>query len=215
MTSDRGVALVIVLIALVTCSALGLGLVLSTTTERLAGANYAESVHTANAAEAALQLAVHELGRVADWNGVLAGALQSGFVEGGAPVDLTALTNELTCGRATDCTDTRRRISSAERPWGANNPAWRVFLRAPLSRFLHLPARSADTYIVAWVGDDARETDGDPLRDGVAGAGGNVVRIRAEAFGPTGARHAIEADVIRQPAGIHVQSWRAGAGVIP
>ena len=215
MTANRGIALVIVLLAVAVCSALGLGLVLTTTSERLAGANYAESVHTGNAAEAALQVAAHELGRAADWNAVLAGAVQSRFVEGTPPVDLTSLTSELTCGRVGGCSETRRRTSSSERPWGANNPEWRVFLRAPAKRFLHLPGASADTYIVAWVGDDARETDGDPSRDGNPGAGGNVVRVRAEAFGPTGARHAIEADVIRQPAGIRVQSWRAGAGVIP
>jgi hypothetical protein len=215
MTSARGIALVIVLLALAVCSALGLGLVLTTTSERLAGANYAESVHTANAAEAGLQLAAHELDLIGDWNAVLAGVTASRFIEGIPPVDLPALTDGLTCGRASGCTDARRRASTEERPWGANNPVWRVFLRAPLSRFLTLPWTSADTYIVAWVGDDARETDDDPSRDGGVGAGGNVVRVRAEAFGRTGARHAIEADVIRQPTGIRVQSWRVRAGVIP
>jgi hypothetical protein len=81
--------------------------------------------------------------------------------------------------------------------------------------FVNLPLRSADMYIVAWVGDDARETDGDPLRDGAAGQGRDIVRVRAEAFGPRGARHAVEADVIRQPAGIRVQSWRVRTGGIP
>jgi hypothetical protein len=216
MTSARGIALVIVLIALAVCSALGLGLVLVTTGERLATANYAEALQTANAADAALQLAVHELDAIGDWDDVLSGAVASRYVEGVAPVDLAALTNELTCGRPASCTDARRRTSTRESPWAANNPAWRVFLRAPLSSLVNIPAGSADMYIVAWVGDDARETDDDPLRDGGAGgAGGNVVRVRAEAFGRTGARHAIEADVIRQPAGIRVQSWRVRAGVNP
>jgi hypothetical protein len=214
MTAVRGIALVIVLIALAVCSALGLGLVLTTTSERLADANYEEILQTSNAAEAALQLAAHELGRVADWNAVLAGLETSRFVEGTPPIDLLPLTHELTCGRTGDCTDARRRASTGERQWGDNNPVWRVFLRAPLSRFLNLTPASADTYIVAWVGDDARETDGDPLRDG-GGGGANVVRVRAEAFGPTGARQAIEADVIRQPLGIRVQSWRVRAGVVP
>jgi hypothetical protein len=189
--------------------------VLTTTNDRLAAANYVESVHTANAAEAALELAARELGLVADWNTVLAGSVQSRFIEGAPPVDLTALSNELTCGRTSDCTEAGRRSSTAERPWAGNNPVWRVFIRAPLSRFLNLPGLSADTYIVVWVGDDARETDDDPSRDGGPGAGGNVVRVRAEAFGRTGARHAIEADVIRHPTGIRVQSWRLRAGVIP
>lgn len=215
MTSDRGIALVIVLIALALASALGLGLVLTTTSERLAASNYAEAVHTANAADLALQVAAHELSALADWNAILGGGVQSRFIEGVAPVDLAALTNDLTCGRPDGCTDARRRASTEERPWGANNPVWQVFLRAPLARFLNLEGLSSDTYIVVWVGDDARETDDDPLRDGSTNAGGNVVRLRAEAFGRTGARSAIEADVIRDPAGIHVQSWRLRAGVVP
>src|SRR5918995_776765 len=109
MTSARGIALVIVLIALAVCSALGLGLVLVTTGERLATANYAEALQTANAADAALQLAVHELDAIGDWDDVLSGAVASRYVEGVAPVDLAALTNELTCGRPASCTDARRR----------------------------------------------------------------------------------------------------------
>ena len=214
MTAHRGIALVIVLIALAMCSALGLGLVLTTTSDRLAAANYEESVHAANAADAALQMAARELNLIADWNTVLAGSVQSRFFEGTPPVDLASMTNELTCGQATDCTDLRRRASTAERPWGANNPVWQVFLRAPLGKFLNLRGVSADTYIVVWVGDDARETDDDPRRDGSPATGGSVVRVRAEAFGPNGGRHAIEADVIRHGTGIRVQSWRVRAGVI-
>jgi hypothetical protein len=215
MTQDRGVALVIVLLAISVASTLGLGLVVATTMERLAGANYTETVHTTNAADAALEVAAHELGALADWNAVLAGGIQSRFVEGAAPIDLTRLTNDLICGRPAGCTEAQRSVSTKERPWGANNPAWKVFLRAPLSRFLNLQGVSSDTYIVVWVGDDARETDDDPLRDGSTEAGGNVVRLRAEAFGRTGARRAVEADVVRHATGIHVQSWRLGAGVVP
>jgi hypothetical protein len=216
MSGARGVGVVIVLIALAVASGLAMGLLLATTSERLAGANYGESIETANAAEAALHVAALELGRIADWDAVLSGAVPSRFVTGAVPVDLAALTNELTCGRTFGCTEARRRASSSERPWGDNNPAWRVFLRAPLSTFLNLPPTSSDTYIVAWVGDDARETDGDPLRDGgAAGRGRDAVRVRAEAFGRTGARQAIEADVIRQPAGIRVQSWRVRTDQIP
>jgi Tfp pilus assembly protein PilX len=216
MRSDRGIALVLVLITLAVCSALGLGLVLTTTSERLAGANYSESLHVSNAADAALHVAARELGRIADWDAVLAGGIQSPFMAGASPVDLAALTNELTCGRSAGCTEAERRRSTGDRPWGDNNPRWQVFLRSPLSAFLHIPHASADMYIVAWVGDDARERDGDPGRDGAALSDGrNVVRVLAEAFGPTGARHAVEADVVRQPAGIRVQSWRVRAGLIP
>jgi hypothetical protein len=215
VTSNRGVALVIVLVALAVCSALGLGLVLATLSERFANANYSESVHAANAAAAAVHLAARELSLVSDWDPVLTGTQQSRFMEGAVPADLAAVTNELTCGRSSSCSDLDRRASTTARPWGANNPVWRVFLRAPLATFLTIPAASADMYVVVWVGDDARETDADPLHDGGGGDGRDAVRVHAEAFGRTGTRRGVEADVIRQTAGIRVQSWRVRTPPIP
>ena len=215
MTSNRGVALVMVLVALAVCSALGLGLVLATLSERFANANYSESIHAANAAEAAIHVAVRELSLISDWDSVLGGTQQSRFVEGTPPADLAVVTNELTCGRASSCTDLERRASTSARPWGANNPVWQVFLRAPLATFLTIPAASADMYLVVWVGDDARETDADPLHDGGAGEGRNAVRVHAEAFGRTGTRRGAEADVVRQSAGIRVQSWRVRTPSVP
>ena len=72
---------------------------------------------------------------------------------------------------------------------GRQQPCLQVFLRAPLSMFLNIPAASADMHVVVWVGDDARETDDDPFRDGGGGAGDGrgAVRVHAEAFGRTGA----------------------------
>jgi hypothetical protein len=216
MRSSRGVALVIVLIALAVFSALGLGLVLSTTSERMASANHEASVHAGNAADAGLQLAVRELAAIADWEAVLRGTQQSRFVSGVPPVDLDVVTNQLTCGRSTPCTEALRQTSTSDRPWGSNNPVWQVFLRAPLAPLLNIPAASADMYIVVWIGDDAREMDSDPLTDAVAGTTGHgVVRAHAEVFTARGGRRAVEADLVRQPAGIRVQSWRDRSGAIP
>jgi hypothetical protein len=62
-------------------------------------------------------------------------------------------------------------------------------------------------YVVAWVADDPSEEDGDPTRDGGASippatgdrrlAGAGILLVRAEAFGPSGARRALEATVAR------------------
>jgi hypothetical protein len=212
-----GIALIVVLIAMAVFSALGLGLILTTATDRFAGANYEDRVHAANAADAALELTIRELAAVDEWDLVLSGARTSRFVQGTAPVDLGAITNHLTCGGPSSCTDAQRQLSTADRPWGANNPAWQVFLRAPLSTFVNIPAVSADMYIVVWVGDDARETDADPLVDGGGpnDEGRGVVRARAEVFTRGETRYASEADLIRQATGIRVQSWRAESAAVP
>jgi hypothetical protein len=57
-------------------------------------------------------------------------------------------------------------------------------------------------YVVAFVGDDPSENDGDPARDGFSLAGNpnpgtGIVRIRAEAFGPRNAHKVIGATVAR------------------
>ena len=57
---------------------------------------------------------------------------------------------------------------------------------------LHAIDRRDQVREVVLVGDDASETDGDPLRDGVPPSpGAGVVELRAQAFGPRGARRTI------------------------
>jgi PilX N-terminal len=235
-SQQRGVALIITLIALAVFSALGLVLVLTTTTERLTTGNYNDSIDAVDAAEAALELAARELAGIDDWNAVLAGTRQSRLTDG-APsgprslpplaIDLTALTSQLTCGSRSSCTDAAIRTSTAERPWGDNNPRWQPFVYGPLAAFTDVPDVFRGAYVVVWIGDDARETDGDPLVDGGGPAqeGRHVVRARAAAFVRGGSRRAIEADFVRPceimsgaivcRSGVHVQSWRVSRGSIP
>jgi hypothetical protein len=233
---QRGIALVMTLITLAVFSALGLGLLLATSAERLTAANHSDAVHALNAAEAGLELAARELSLIVDWNRVLAGLQQSRLTDG-APsglrtagsvsLDLTALTNQVTCETSAACSDPRVRANTRERPWGPNNPRWQPFLYGTLSSLTSVPLVTPDSYIVVWIGDDAREGDGNVLvDDGVrSGEGLEVVRARAEAFAPGGARRVIEADLIRPcqnlasirmcGPGIRVQSWRARAVSIP
>ena len=56
-------------------------------------------------------------------------------------------------------------------------------------------------YLVAWVGDDPYEHDGDPLRDGT-GAGRGRLALRVRAYGGQGARRDIDVilgDIPRHP----------------
>jgi hypothetical protein len=236
MMQSRGIALVITLIAMAVFSALGLGLLLMTSAERLTGANQRDAVHALNAAEAALELAARELSVMADWSRVLAGAEQSRLTDGapggsrsaaGVSIDLTALTNQVTCELTTACSDARVRTNTRTRPWGANNARWQPFVYGALSRFATTVPTIPDCYVIVWIGDDARELDGNPLVDDglLSGDGREVVRAHAEAFAPGGTRRVVEADFIRpcQEAGgvrtcgpgIRVQSWRVRTDGIP
>jgi hypothetical protein len=154
--------------------------------------------------------------------------LQSSFVDGpaggprvipgGGVVDLTAATNLLNCSKATPCTAAQMDANSKERPWGANNARWQLYAYGPFSGITQL-ARPSPCYLAVWVADDSREDDADPLSDGEfeGTPGHGVVRLRAEVYGPRGARRAIEAELVRRclpsaPEGCQlrnrVQSWQ-------
>jgi hypothetical protein len=91
----------------------------------------------------------------------------------------------------------------------------------PLPPRPDLPRVAHPIYVVVWIGDDAREIDGNSENDdeGAGQEGRYVVRARAESFGSRGARHAIEAELARMCTGegagelcrpgVRVQSWRA------
>jgi type IV pilus assembly PilX-like protein len=234
--SERGIALVITLLALAFLGALGVALVLTTATDRLTSGNEADTTDALDAAEAAIELAARELALIDDWNDILSGVRQSRLIDGlptgvrtfaAGSLDLTVLTSQITCSRPVPCTDLRIRTSTAERPWGDNNPRWQPFLYGPLANFTDVPDAFPGVYIIVWIGDDAREIDGNPLVDsGGSGQEGRfVVRAHAEAFTRAGSRRSIDADMVRPcellsgemvcSSGIRVQSWRVSTRAIP
>lgn len=225
---EPGTALIAALLAISLFSALGLALSLSSAVDRMAAANHDDAVHLLNMADAALELAARDLGGIADWNAVLDGRVRSPTVDGppsgtrrisaDSVIDLTGLTNALTCGRASGCTDLTRMATSRDRPWGANNPWWRPFLYGPLTAATN-PRHPEPAFVVVWIGDDGREVDGNVLSDGGEAAEGRyILRARAEAFAGGRATRAVEAELARVCApvalgetclpGIRVQSWR-------
>jgi hypothetical protein len=234
--AERGIALVITLLAMTLFATLAVAIVLMTATDRLTTGNEADTVDALDAAEAALELSARELAVIDDWDAVLSGARASRLTDGaptgprtldGRDLDLSVLTSQITCGRASGCTDVRIRASTAERPWGDNNPRWQPFVYGPLARFTDVADVFPGIYVIVWIGDDAREIDGNPVVDG-GGPGQEgrfVVRARAEAFTRGGSRRAIEADMVRPcellggaivcRSGIHVQSWRVSSHAIP
>jgi hypothetical protein len=235
MRGQRGIALIMVILLTAFLSALGMGLLLAVFMDRLASRNMAGSVAMLYAADAAIELAARDLSQEADWNPVLSGARLSSFTDGlpggvrdiagGGTIDLTASTNVLNCGKTSNCTGPQMNANSRERPWGANNPRWRLYAFGPMEQLMRF-AQPAACYLAVWVADDSSEEDGDPLADAVeeADSGHGIVRVHAAAFGLAGSRRAIEAELVRACRGggvgaclpgIRVQSWQELRQPIP
>lgn len=205
---ERGSALVVALLSLLLLTALGLALVLTTTTETMISANQRLGQEAANAADAALERAMQDLLAIPDWNRALSGADQSTFTDGtpgprtmpdGWTIDLTEVANLASCGHIDPCSSGEIATNTSDRVWGANNPMWRVYASGPVSDLLPAGTVSSPIYVVVMVADDPSETDGDPTTDGNSSAnpGSGVLSLRAEAFGPHGTHRVIEATVAR------------------
>jgi hypothetical protein len=206
-------ALLIVLLALLLLTTLGAGLVLITSSETIVARNFLVSIEAQYAADAAAERAMAELSTVGDWNAVLGGVLRSTFTDGppgdtrlladGSPIDLAGVVNAANCGKAGSCSATEMDATTAERPWGADNPRWQLYAHGWLRDLA--PARiNSPFYIVVLVGDDSGENDGNPLQDG-AGTGNPGAGVLA--VGPRGARRAIELTMAHQ-GGPRLLTWR-------
>jgi hypothetical protein len=233
MNTQRGIALVLVILVTSFLSAIGLGLAMIVIMDRLAGGNLRGSVAMLFAADAALELAVRDLARLDDWDLALAGVARSAFADGepsgvraipgGGVIDLTAATNYLNCNRSTECAGEQMAASSRERPWGDNNARWRLYAYGPVSNFVQF-SRGAPGYLAVWVADDGREQDGNPAEDAAPDSPGHgVLRVRAAAHGALGVRRVIEGELARlcldaeTPCrrGIRVQSWQEVRESVP
>lgn len=233
--TESGVALILVLLVTSFVSAVGLGLALVVFMDQLASGNHRSSAAMLYAADAGIELAARDLALLNDWNTALAGTTRGRFTDGaptgvraipgGGAVNLTAETNLLNCGKRTSCTSGQMDANSRERPWGANNPRWRLYDYGPFQDLVNA-ARPAPYYLAVWVADDSREGDNNPVADAeVDEPGRGVVRVHAAVFGPTGGRRAIEAELARVCRqldgeedclpGIRVQSWQELRQLIP
>lgn len=216
-----GIALVSVLAVMTLLMALGAGAVLATMTEARIVAVYGDRQAALYAAEAAAQAALYELGGRADWPRALDGSLRSSRWAGAASrvvlpdrrlLDLGRETSLLRCGRLSACAAGRMDAVTLERPWGANNPRWQLYLHGPLALVLGDGGTKPDVYVAAWVGDDPSEVDGDPLRDG-PGPGEGRLLIRARGYGPRRVAATVEVLARIDPAAapdrrVRVLVWR-------
>jgi hypothetical protein len=228
VADESGIALIAVMSASSLLLALGLSLALTTTIEVGIAANQRDAVQMLHAADAALERAVADLAPMA-WDAVLAGLMTSSFADGrdrvtlpdGRVLDVGEETNRLRCGTAGACDVGSMDAVTATRPWGRNNPRWTVFASGLLGDLLS-DAGTVRAYVVVWVADDPSENDAQPLRDGGAPAvedaanrdnpGRGALWLHARAYGPSGARRAVEAIVERDPrwppAQLRLRVWR-------
>jgi hypothetical protein len=188
---ERGSALVLALAATALVLALASALTLIAVCESAVSASFVRGSQTAYLAEAAVARATAELDAIADWSAVLNGlassSLKDGAAEGvheagGVVVDLTAQTAALN-------------RNAASRPFGSNNPQWRLFVWGPAE---WLAGPGVVGYLAVWVADDPDEQDDDPLADGGEEPGRGVLLLTAHAFGPGGVRRMVEVTVSRK-----------------
>jgi hypothetical protein len=217
--TERGVALIVVLIVMMLLSALGLSLTMVTSTEERVADSYSSGSEAFYAADAALEFAMQELSQVPDWSHVLDGTLTSAFIDsqgslqqwpGGQARTSGEATALVTC-RRTSCTDADMDARTSDRPWGENNPRWRLFAYGPVQDLSPAGTINSSGYVAVWVGDDPSENDGLPLVDGDGSAGSNpgrgLLSLLVHAYGPS-SRRVIEATVAQAGNGVRVLSWR-------
>lgn len=186
--AEHGIALIVTMMAALLLVALAGVLAPLAMIETAVGVNHRRSVQGLYAAEAALELATAELGSLADWNGVLNGAIRSAFrsgglaptMPGGESIALTVLTDRL-------------RSDGAGASEAGRGLEWRLFAYGPLSAWVPVSAGYGPWLVAVWIADDADDPDPDAERDGNA-----VIVAHAAAFGPRRARRAVQATLVRQ-----------------
>jgi hypothetical protein len=223
---EDGIALIVAMMAMLLMTALGVALVLTTSSETMIASNFRNSQEALYAADAVVERAMDDILTVPDWNKLLDGSTQSAFVDGppsgtrtlrdGSTIDLTQVLNLANCDHVATCSVAEMNTVTSMRPWATNNPRWQLYSYSNLADMM--PATDSINsayYVVLMVGDDPSDNDNDPLHDGVVqcvdpdrgiatpgnlptcNPGTGVIAMRAEAFGPHGAHKVIEITVAR------------------
>src|SRR5581483_2951388 len=169
---EEGLAILAAVLASTLLFALGAALVLLTIAETGTAASFVRSSEAAYAADAIAERVLPELAQMPDWTVVLAGSRRSVMVDGtpdgtrsladGSIVQLEEVVNLANCGQRTPCSSEQMDAVTVERPWGRNNPRWRLYAYCPLQSLLPADAASSPFYVLLLVGDDGAENDGNP-----------------------------------------------------
>lgn len=217
---QNGVALICVLMVTTLLGTLAAALLFVVMAESMTSGNHRVAEQVFYAADAAVERTIGDLRAAPDWRpvpGTAGTVVTSGFLgpeqgtrlPAGIVLDLARLTAQ------------RQIESNTAYAASTDRPVWRLFGHAPPSVLFEQDIMSLPLYVIVWVADDVDDGDGDPLRDS-----NGVLEVRAEAFGPSGARRRIEVVLARRemigvpapdgeesgpaegPAGVRVLSWR-------
>jgi hypothetical protein len=212
---ERGIAVIATLLALVLVSALGTALLMLSGGETLAAANYRDALVTSYAAEAAIEEVLPDLQQRDDWNPLLtspdevraatiaafSGPLTLTLADGHA-LSFAALTARANCPQVVPpppfCSDAQMNANSADRPWGRNNPRWRLYAWGPFDGTLP-DVHGSGLAVAVWLADDPSENDDNPSLDGsgAGNRGAGTILVRADSFGPRGSHARVETTVTR------------------
>ena len=174
MNKDTGAALVLAMMAVALLAALGLSLSVLTSIETRVAANYTSAHEMMAAAETALEFAVRETLRISDWSGIVSGSTTSAFVDG-APGGLRTLADGAT-------------VNLTALTTALGDDSWHLFA---YGAFDDLENLRSTAYIVVWAASDPPGQEA-------------VLALRADAFGPFGARRTAKAIISRSG----VLSWK-------
>jgi hypothetical protein len=185
---EHGVAMLVAMMAILIMTAFGTALILSSSTETTIAGHFVTALEGRYAADAMLARGLDDLLGMGDWNPVIAGLVQSHWVDGtptsartladGSRIDLSQVVNMANCQKDSACSPADIVEATSDRPWGANNPEWKLYAYGPLPAVLAGAAVGSRFYVLLLVGQ---------------GPAPNLLAVRAEAFGPRGAHAIVEA----------------------
>ncbi len=193
---DEGAAMVIALLALSMLTAVGVAMLLNSSSDVVIAGAFRDQRSGIYAADAIVARALDEIA-AADWTSLLSGSRSATLVDGaprgtrtlsdGSVIDLQQIVNVANCQKASACTPAELTAVSGRRPWGMNNPRWQLYAYGPLRSMLPASVVDSPWYVVLLVADD-------PLLDD------DVIALRGEAFGPRNAHAVTELLAARSPA---------------
>ena len=216
VSDEAGVAMLMALVALSVLSAIGVLVLLTSSSDVLIAGAFRDQRSGVYAADAIAARAIDEIGAAVDWSVLLSGTVSPLLADGlpygtraladGSTIDLQQIVNTANCQKSTACTIADLDAVTSGRPWGTRNPRWQLYAYGPLRSVLSSTGDDPPWYVALMVGDD-------PLQDH------NVIALRAEAFGPRHAHAAVEILARRQaadgtdyngegPAAVIIESWR-------